>query len=417
MVEHFKDMMAGSLDLKEPWYVESAKFDAEKQRVDIYVGIREDAKFVCPACGGETSRYGYEPTERIWRHGDCMFFPTYVHCKRPRIVCKKCGVKQINAPFERKDSRFTTLFEGYAMMIMADMPRSKAAQILRCDEKSMANILKYWVDKAVDARTLKEVTKLAIDETSFKRGHSYVTLVIDAEKRCVVDVEDGRDKTAVAEFAKKLEAKGGSCANISAVTSDMSKSFIPAIVEAFPNADSIIDKFHVKKTLIDAQDEVRKEEQRSVEDKKELFINRKKFAVPKSSMNKDQLTEISILSKRYPLTGRAFQIIAALDDFYNSRSIEEATKGFDSLCSWMRRCRLEPMKKAARTLLNHKDKILAYFNHRLTNAICEGINSIIQAAKRKARGYRTFEGFASMIYLIAGKLKLETPNPFYHIDW
>ena len=89
MVEHFKDMMAGSLGLKEPWYVESAKFDAEKQQVDIYVGIREDAKFVCPVCGGETSRYGYEPTERIWRHGDCMFFPTYVHCKRPRIVCKK----------------------------------------------------------------------------------------------------------------------------------------------------------------------------------------------------------------------------------------------------------------------------------------------------------------------------------------
>lgn len=78
----------------------------------------------------------------------------------------------------------------------------------------------------------------------------------------------------------------------------------------------------------------------------------------------------------------------------------------------MRRCRLQPMKDAATTLRNHKEKILAYFYHRITNAVCEGINSMIQAAKRKARGFNTYEGFASMIYLVAGKLQLAVPNPF-----
>ena len=92
--------------------------------------------------------------------------------------------------------------------------------------------------------------------------------------------------------------------------------------------------------------------------------------------------------------------------------MELKRNAFDSLYSWMRRCRLQPMKDAATTLRNHKEKILAYFYHRITNAVCEGINSMIQAAKRKARGFNTYEGFASMIYLVAGKLQLAVPNPF-----
>ena len=78
----------------------------------------------------------------------------------------------------------------------------------------------------------------------------------------------------------------------------------------------------------------------------------------------------------------------------------------------MRRCRLKPMKEAAETLMRHKSKILHYFKDRLTNAICEGINSMIQAAKRKARGFHTLEGYASMIFLVAGKLQLAAPSPF-----
>ena len=92
--------------------------------------------------------------------------------------------------------------------------------------------------------------------------------------------------------------------------------------------------------------------------------------------------------------------------------MEEAEQAFDRLYSWMRRCRLKAMKEVARTLRNHKTKILAYFYHRITDAVCEGINYMIQAAKRKARGFNTFRGFASMIYLVADKLQLAVPRPF-----
>ena len=407
-------MIAGSLDLQEPWYVEGARFDEDKRELHIFVGVRKDAEIRCPKCGAKTSRYGYEPVERVLRHGDCMFFPTLVHCKRPRVMCKNCGVEQVSAPFERPNSRFTLLFEGYAMLLMADMPRRKVAEILRCDEKSLASMLSYWVKKADDKRSLAKVAHLAVDETSFKRGHEYVTLIIDAWERSVIDVRQGRDKTTIEEFCKKLEEKGGKAENIRTVTSDMSKSFLPAIAENFPKAESIIDKFHVKKIVLDALDDVRKDEQKSVKDKKNLFRGRKLFMKRPDSLNAEQSEKLKELSKRYPLTGRAAKIVAGLDDFYDSATVEEAAESFKALCSWMRRSRLEPMKEAAATIQRHKTGILSYFADRLTNAICEGINSMVQAAKRKARGFNTYQGYASMIYLVAGKLKLDTPKPFSH---
>ncbi len=78
----------------------------------------------------------------------------------------------------------------------------------------------------------------------------------------------------------------------------------------------------------------------------------------------------------------------------------------------MRQCQLEPMKEGVKTPCHHTDKILAFFEQRITNAICEDINSMLQAAKRKARGFNTYKGFRAMIFLIAGKLELAIPRPF-----
>ena len=405
-------MMSGSLGLEEPWYISGARFDEKELELHVYVDVRLGASIACPKCGAQASRNGYEPKERVWRHGDCMFYPCLVHCRRPKIRCPRCGSQQVNAPFERKNSRFSLLFEGYAMLILADMPIAKTAALLRCDEKSLAKILRYWVNKAVDSMDLSEVAMLAIDETSFKRGHKYVTIVIDAAKRRVIGVESGRDKESIRLFAAKLCEKGGDPEKITAVTSDMSKTYLPAIAENFPNAENVIDKFHVKKVLIDALDSVRKEEQKMVTDKKKLFQGRRLFMIPQAKLNAQQASALSEMSKRYPQTGRAYRIVAGLDDFYASRTPAEAELAFRALYSWMRRCRLKPMKEAAETLMRHKSKILAYVNNRITNAICEGINSMVQASKRKARGFHSLESFSAMIFLVAGKLDLAVPFPF-----
>ena len=226
MVENFDKMLAGSLRLEDPWYIIGAEFNEEEPAIHMYVGVDKTAALCCPVCGAPTKRYGYEPKERIWRHADCLFYPCYVHCKRPRVLCDKCGTVQVNAPFERKNSRFTLLFEGYAMLLLQDVPRARASRLLRCDEKSLAAILTYWVHDAVNRMDLSDICSIAMDETSFRRGHKYVTVAVDAVRRRVFDVEPGRDKTAVKNVGEKLERNGGNTKSVNSVTSDMSATMI-----------------------------------------------------------------------------------------------------------------------------------------------------------------------------------------------
>lgn len=75
MIENIESMLAALLHLEEPWYVSGARFAPEKQQINIWVKVRDNAEFVCSRCGSQTKRYGYEPYERSWRHADCLFFP------------------------------------------------------------------------------------------------------------------------------------------------------------------------------------------------------------------------------------------------------------------------------------------------------------------------------------------------------
>jgi len=111
-------------------------------------------------------------------------------------------------------------------------------------------------------------------------------------------------------------------------------------------------------------------------------------------------------------TARACAMRIELQEIYEqSVHRDEAEQRLKKLCSWMMHARLEPMKKFCGTIRNHWDEILHYFEHPYTNAILEGVNSIIQNIKRRARGFRNDEYFKTMIYLGCGKLNLNIQIP------
>ena len=126
------------------------------------------------------------------------------------------------------------------------MPISKVAKLLRCNEKALMKILRHWASKAATETDLSKVTIIAVDETSFKKGQSYVTAVIDAGERRVIDVAEGRKAQTTIDFSLKFEAKNGDCTKIEYVSSDMSSAYRLGIDSCFPNAKHIIDKFYVK---------------------------------------------------------------------------------------------------------------------------------------------------------------------------
>ena len=408
--DNYEKMFAQSIGLTEPWRVERAEFNEDKREVHIYVSARKTAKYPCPKCGKMCQRYDDEETERTWRHGDVVFFPCYVHCRRPRIRCGK-EIHVVTAPWARAGSRYTLLFESYAMLLVRSMTVNEARKMLRISNTSLTGILRYWVKKAVNEMDMSKVSSICVDETSFKKGQSYVTVISDLKDRKVIDVEEGRDFQTVVNFSYKLEEKGGDCNKIKIYVSDMSQAYESAKEECFPNAAQVVDKFHIKQAMLHAMDEVRREEQgktvsRSKQSGKKLLM------IPQIRQTEQQSLKVAEISKKYPKTGRAYRMVQVLDDMYKCEKPEDAERVFKRLISWLKRSRLQPMKKVADTLKEHKQTILAYFYHRVTNAMAEGINSLIQAAKRKARGFRTFIGYECMIYIVVGKLKLSCPTLF-----
>lgn len=291
------------------------------------------------------------------------------------------------------------------------MSLNEACRVLRMSRTALLHIVNHWVEKAVKAESMSEVRQISLDETSFKRGQSYVTVVGEPCRHRVIGVEEGRDMDAVERFSLDFEKRGGDCTAVSDVSMDMSKVYRKAVDLCFPQARVVYDHFHVKKLVLDAMDQVRQEEQ-GKKYAKNRQAGRKLLMIPERRMSEEQKASKQALCQEYPKTGRAFQMVQQLDDLYFCQQKAEAESVMNRLTSWMMHSRLNPMKAAACSLRRNKEEILAYFIHRSSNAFAEGMNSLIQTAKRKARGFRTFLGFRTMIFLAVGKLQLSYPRPF-----
>lgn len=206
-------------------------------------------------------------------------------------------------------------------------------------------------------------------------------------------------------------ARGGNFDKIENASMDMSGFYQAAIKGCFPKATIVFDHFHVKKMDLEHMDEVRRMEQGRCYAKSRQ-AGKKLLMIPYARMTLQQQERLACLCHRYQKTGRAYRMVQLLDDFYACIDEEQAELVFKRMSSWMMHSRLEPMKRLAKTLREKKLEIFAYFKDRLSNAFAEGMNSIIQTAKRKARGFHLFKSFRTAIYLVGGRLKLACPQPF-----
>ena len=249
--------------------------------------------------------------------------------------------------------------------------------------------------------------RVAIDETAAKRGHDYISLFVDIDERRVLFVTEGKDADTVREFADDLEAHKGDASHVKEVCIDMSKAFIKGVTDNLTEAQITFDKFHAVKLVNDAVDKVRRAE---AKDRPELKRSRYLWLKNEPKLSAQGRADLDALTRLHLKTARAYQIRLAFQEIYQQPTWEWGAMFLDRWYSWAIRSRLEPMKEVARTVMRHRDGILAWFDSRIANGLIEGINSLIQAAKAKARGYRTTRNLKAITYLIAGKLDLKLPT-------
>ncbi len=395
------DLFQLALGLMPPWLVENCRFDVKKKQLDIYIDFSRGGEFPCPECGRMNCK-AYDTEDKVWRHLNFFEHVTYLHARTPRVQCPECGVKQVPVPWAREGSGFTLLFEAFIMTMAKEMPINAIARLVGEHDTKIWRILRHYVEKARSEQDYSEVKKVGMDKTSSRRGHNYITVFVDMDKSKVLFATPGKDAATLTAFKEDLQAHGGRPENIKQACCDMSPAFIRGIEDTFEGSTITFDKFHVVKIINEALDEVRRQEQ-----KDRPGLKKTRFAWLKNPPNltvKQQTVIETLNVKKLNLkTAKAYQIKLTFQDLYNQPK-EEAEAFLKRWYFWVTHSRLKPMIEAARTIKSHWNGVLGWFKSGLTNGILEGINSLIQAAKAKARGYRSNRNFITIVYLIAGKL-------------
>jgi len=395
-----------ALGINSPWFVAASDFDAEKKRLDIEIDFKSGARFSCPDCKAADCPV-HDTAKKTWRHLDFFQHQAFLHARTPRIDCSTCGVRQVEVPWARPGSGFTLLFEALSMTLIMHMPVAAVARLLDVHDTRLWRVVHHYVETALAEMDLCALTRVCIDETAAKRGHNYISLFVDIDARRVVFIADGRGASTVAKFADHVDAHNSDASRIKEVCIDMSGAYIAGVTENLTEAEITFDKFHVMKLIGDAVDKVRRAE---VKSRPELKGSRYLWLKNDQNLSAEQKAARTSLAAANLKTGRAWAMRLTFQDIYKEPSRGWAALMFDRWCSWARRSRLEPMKDLAATLFRHRDGILAWFDSHIANGLIEGINSLVQAAKAKARGYRTIRNLKAITYLVAGKLDLKLPT-------
>ena len=297
------------------------------------------------------------------------------------------------------------LFESWVVELAKHISVSKIGSMVGEHDTRLWRFLHHYVEEARKLEDYSKTEAIGIDETS-KKGHNYITVVADLIEKKVIHIASGKDSTTLNSFSEDFKAHNGRAENISVVTCDMSLGFRKGIRENFPNSSMVIDKFHVIKHANEAVDAVRKKES-----KENPVLKKTKYLWLKNEENltDKQLEKKKSLCKKRLKTSRTYAMRVTLQEIYEtSTDCDQAETALKRLCSWMMRSRLEEMKRLAKMIREHWGEILNYFKYRCTNALMEGLNSVIQNVKRRARGFRNDEYFKTIIFLSCGKLDFDS---------
>jgi transposase len=322
-----------------------------------------------------------------------------------RVECPACHEIAVEAvEWVETYSRQTERYERYVAGLCSLMPATDVAELEGLDKTTVYRIDKKWLERRDALRPDHPVTRMGIDEIAIRKGQRYATVFYDLDRREVIGMTLTRKERAVSRFFRRWGKE--KCRSVKAVCMDLWAPYLNSVRRHLKNAEVVFDKFHVYTYLSEAIEAVRRHEQQIADEKTGQLIKGTRWLWLKAKSNlkrKDQYTLAEIMKVNRRLQ-RAYVLKEDFDAFYASADSEEAAK---FLKAWTRRCkqsRLEPFVALAKRLNRWADGILAFFTHRITNGISEGINNLIKVIKRRAYGFHDFNYFCLEILDATGAL-------------
>lgn len=409
-----KELFQLALNVTEPWFVSDINFDIEAKRLDVYIDFKRGSTFEYEEIGkDETKKYQdlkpHDTKEKRWQHLNFFEHKCYLIARVPRVKLPNGKTKLIKAPWEGLSNGFTLLFEALLLQLCQAMPVSKVAKITKTSDDKLWSMLDKYIETTREYENFEDVDAIGMDETSRAKGHEYITLFVDLKKRRTIFITEGKDNLTVARFAYDFQKHNGSIKKIKNVSCDMSPAFIKGVKENLPDAKITFDKFHIIKIINEAVNSVRKQEVSThnvLKGTKYIWLKNYNNLTLKQKEKLDELTMSNMNIK----TMRAYNIKQSFQDIYQAHTQEEFLEYLNKWYYWATHSRLEPIIKVARTIKRHWDGIVKWHESKINNGILEGLNSVIQAAKSKARGYKTFKNYKIIVYLLTGQLDFSRIN-------
>lgn len=373
---------------------------------NIYVKVKTKAdKLKCPACKSfDIIKSGTK--EREFRTIPIGHHKVFIQHSIQRIECKACRViRQEHLPFIENKKSFTRAFARYVIALSRIGTIRDVAIHLGVGWDLVKEIQKTYLKKHYSNPGIKGVKCIAIDEFAVKKGHKYMTVVLDLATGIVLHVGKGKGSDALTDFWKRIKRNK---VDIEAVAIDMSPAFISAVVTNLPNAQIVFDHFHVVKMMNDSISKLRRDlyRQETELNKKEL-LKGSRWLLLKNSVNlnderneKEKLQELLEINEPLAI---AYYLKEELKLLWQQKTKDLAQQFMGKWVAKAMASGVFRLRKFAATLLAHRSGIFAWYDYPISTGPLEGLNNKIKTMKRQAYGYRDMEFFKLKIFSLHEK--------------
>jgi len=314
--------------------------------------------------------------------------------------CRRCAYT-LREPidFTQGKRRRIKAFDRYVVELCRIAPIKHVALFLAVGWDLVKEIFTEHLSNRLRKRKLNKVRYLAVDEFSIRKGHHYMTVVLDLETGHILHAHEGKDANALIPFLVKLKRKR---AKIKAVAMDMSPAYMQAVHAVFPEVDLVHDPYHVVAIVNRAIDETRRDMARQLSGPDKQLIKGSRFLLLNAleSLNPSRLERLMLLMEINEPLYAAYLLKEDLRTFWNLPSQELAATFLDAWIQQARSLELKHFSKVADTLNRHRHGLLSYFKHRISTGPLEGLNNKIKVLKRQAYGFRDMLYFKLRLYFI-----------------
>jgi transposase len=397
--------------------VEGVDFDDAVGAVVVSVRPAAKARDRCGRCGRRSPKFDRGEGRRRWRALDLGSTKVFIEAEAPRVTCGDHGPTVAAVPWARHGAGHTLDFDDQAAWLAVHVSKAAVVELLRIAWRTVGAIVaRVSADLDATIDRFEGLTRIGIDEISYKRGHRYLTVVVDHDTGRLVWAAPGKDDTTLGRFFDELGDERA--AQITHVSADMADWIARVVADRAPNAVRCADPFHVVAWATDALDVERRRAWNEASGRRRTNtstgrpkeatgqaqnIKRARYALWK---NPEHLTDrqhhqLDWIAKTDPRLWRAYLLKEALRYVFAVKG-QEGKMALDRWIGWARRCRLPAFVALQRRIVKHRLAIDAALDSGLSNGLIESTNTKIRLLTRIAFGFHGPEPLIALALLALG---------------